>query len=168
MKNVETEKYMGEGGLGFLLSLSFYLHPYRKSSDQINKNYGKDFFHQSISFRGQNFHDWKFVNDHWTSEFRLFQNPVLLKLIVEERLKILKSDSHLPKKNLFYLLQWQPFKKNKKCFLFHLKALFVLEIFKFLSWLLGHVEKTAWLKIYDFTVWLTKNYNTHNVQYLTN
>ena len=57
MKNVETEKYMGEGGLGFLLSLSFYLHPYRKSSDQINKNYGKDFFHQSISFRGQNFHD---------------------------------------------------------------------------------------------------------------
>ena len=89
MKNVEMEKYMEDGGLGFLLSLSFYLHPYRKFSDQINKNYGKDFFHQSISFHGQNFHDWKFVNDHWT---------VPLKLIVEERLKILKSDSDLPKK----------------------------------------------------------------------
>ena len=102
MKNVEMEKYMGDGRLGFLLSLSFYLHPYRKFSDQINKNYGKDFFHQSISFRGQNFHDWKFVNDHWTSEFRLFQNPVLLKLIVEERLKILKPDSHLPKKIVLF------------------------------------------------------------------
>ena len=26
-----------------------------------------------------------------------------------------------------------------------LKAYFVLKIFKFLSWLFGHVEKTAWL-----------------------
>ena len=102
MKNVEIEKYMGDGGLGFLLSLSFYLHPFRESFDQINKNYGKYFFHQSIGFRGQNFHDWKFVNDHWSSEFRLFQNPVLLKLIVEERLKILKSDSHLPKKIILF------------------------------------------------------------------
>ena len=50
MKNVEMGKYMGNGGLGFLLSLSFYLHPYRKFSDQINKNYGKDFFHQSLVF----------------------------------------------------------------------------------------------------------------------
>ena len=102
MKNVEMEKYMGDGRLGFLLSLSFYLHPYRKFSDQINKNYGKDFFHQSISFHGQSFYDWKFVNDHWTSEFRLFLNPVLLKIIVEERLKMLKSDSHLPKKIVLF------------------------------------------------------------------
>ena len=26
------------------------------------------------------------------------------------------------------------------------KAVFVLKIFKFLSWLFGHVEKTAWLE----------------------
>ena len=29
---------------------------------------------------------------------------------------------------------------------FILKALFVLKIFNFLSWLFGHVEKTAWLE----------------------
>ena len=32
-----------------------------------------------------------------------------------------------------------------KAFHFILKALFILKIFSFLSWLFGHVEKTAWL-----------------------
>ena len=35
--------------------------------------------------------------------------------------------------------------KNAFCFI--LKAPFILKIFKFLSWLFGHVEKTAWLEI---------------------
>ena len=35
----------------------------------------------------------------------------------------------------------------KNAFYFILKALFILKIFKFLSWLFGHVEKTAWLEI---------------------
>ena len=34
----------------------------------------------------------------------------------------------------------------KVLFYFILKALFVLKIFKFLSWLFGYVEKTAWLE----------------------
>ena len=34
----------------------------------------------------------------------------------------------------------------KNAFYFVVKALFVLKIFKFLSWLFGHVEKTAWLE----------------------
>ena len=34
-----------------------------------------------------------------------------------------------------------PFKSYEKCFLFHLKALFILKIFKFLSSRFGHVEK---------------------------
>ena len=34
----------------------------------------------------------------------------------------------------------------KNAFYFPLKALFVLEIFKFLSWLFGHIEKTARLE----------------------
>ena len=34
----------------------------------------------------------------------------------------------------------------KNAFYFILKALFVLKIFKFLSWLFGHAEKTAWLE----------------------
>ena len=37
-------------------------------------------------------------------------------------------------------------KMMKNAFYFILKALFVLKIFKFLSWLFGHVEKTAWLE----------------------
>ena len=55
----------------------------------------------------------------------------------------LKSDPHLPKKR-FYLLQWKPFKNDENAFYFILKALFVLKIFKCLSWLFGHIEKTAW------------------------
>ena len=38
--------------------------------------------------------------------------------------KWLKSDSRLSKKNLFYLLQWLPFKNDEKCFLFHVKTSF--------------------------------------------
>ena len=53
-----------------------------------------------------------------------------------------------------------------------LKALFVLEIFTFLSCLFGYVEK--WLdkkamvnfKIYDFTDWTRNNCNTHIAQYI--
>ena len=58
-------------------------------------------------------------------------------------------------------------------FYFILKAFFVLKIFKFLSWLSGHVEKKAWLeskvnfKIRDVTTRLTNNYNINIAQYLT-
>ena len=34
----------------------------------------------------------------------------------------------------------------KNAFYFILKALFVPKIFKFLSWLFGHVEKTTWFE----------------------
>ena len=34
----------------------------------------------------------------------------------------------------------------KNAFYFIIKALFVLKIFKYLSWLFGHVEKTTWLE----------------------
>ena len=57
--------------------------------------------------------------------------------------------------------------KKKKEMYFTLNALFVLKIFKFLSWLFGHVEKRlhlkdkVYFKIDDVTAWLTTNYNTH-------
>ena len=39
---------------------------------------------------------------------------------------------------------WKPLKIDAKIyFYFILKYLFVLKIFKFLSWLFGHVEKTV-------------------------
>ena len=52
-------------------------------------------------------------------------------------------------------------KVMKNVFYFTSKALFVLKIFKFLSWLFGHVEKrldkkgTVNLKFYNVTGWLT-------------
>ena len=39
-----------------------------------------------------------------------------------------------------------PLKVIKDAFYFILKALFVLKIFKFLTWLFVHVEKMAWLE----------------------
>ena len=54
----------------------------------------------------------------------------------------------------------------KNIFYFLLKALLVLEIFKFLSWLFDYVEKRLDkkakinFKIYEFTEWITSNYNT--------
>ena len=68
---------------------------------------------------------------------------------------------------------WKLFKMMKNPLYFVWKAFFVLKIFKFLSWLLGQVEKRFDLKdkvnskIYDVTTWLTSNYNTHVAQYLT-
>ena len=59
---------------------------------------------------------------------------------------ILKSDSHLPKKIYFICFNVSSPKMMKNAFYFILKARFVLKIFKFLSWLFGHAEKTAWLE----------------------
>ena len=63
-------------------------------------------------------------------------------------------------------------KLMKNAFYFTLKSLFVLRIFKFLSWLFGHAEKRLDLKdkvnfkIYDVITWLTNNCNKHIDQYL--
>ena len=63
-------------------------------------------------------------------------------------------------------------KMMKNAFYFTSKALFVLKIFKFLYWVFGHEAKQldnkdrVNFKFYDFTAWLTKNCNTHIVQYL--
>ena len=57
----------------------------------------------------------------------------------------LELDPHLPKKIVICFME-SPLKRIKKWFLFHQKRFFVLKIFKFLSWLFDHVEKTAWLE----------------------
>ena len=66
---------------------------------------------------------------------------------------------------------WKPFKKMKNTFYFSFISLFVLKIFKFLSWLFGHVGKRTDVKdqvnfkIYDVTTWLTNKCNTYIYQY---
>ena len=99
-------------------------------------------------------------------------NIILIRQMIEICLTSLKSDSHFSK-HCFICFDESPFKMMKNAFCFILKALSVLKIFRFLSWLVGHIEKTAWLqrsvnfKVYGVTTWLTNNYNTRIVQYLT-
>ena len=73
-----------------------------------------------------------------------------------------------------YLRQFRaiesPLKMMKNALDFMLKALFVLEISKFLSWIFGYVEKRLSgqkllvnYKIYDVKNWVTNNRNTHNI-----
>ena len=50
------------------------------------------------------------------------------------------------KKNCFICFNDSPSEMMKNAFRFSLKALFFLKIFKFLSWLFGHGEKTAWFE----------------------
>ena len=61
----------------------------------------------------------------------------------------------------------------KNIFNFILKVFFVIKIIKYLYLLFDHVEKKADMQdkvtfiVYDVTTWLTNNYNTHIVKYLT-
>ena len=65
-----------------------------------------------------------------------------------------------------------PLKMMKKALYFISECLFVLKIFKFLSWHFGHAAKRfdqkdkVKVKFYDVTAWSTNNFNTHIAQYL--
>ena len=71
-----------------------------------------------------------------------------------------------------FLATESPLKRMKNAFYFTSKAIFVLKIFKFLSWYFGHVAKRldkkdkVNFKFYYVTAWLTSNCHTHIVQYL--
>ena len=68
------------------------------------------------------------------------------------------------KKIVFICFNESPLKLMKNVFYLLLKALFVIEILKILSWLFGYVEKRrdnkakVNFKIYDVTDWTTNNY----------
>ena len=51
-----------------------------------------------------------------------------------------------PSKETALFAWFKALQNDEECFCFILKVLFVLKIFKFLSWLFGHVEKPAWLE----------------------
>ena len=56
------------------------------------------------------------------------------------------------KKSCFICFNESPLKVMKNAFHFILKTLFVLKILKFLSWLFGYAEKTAWLAFLKLTL----------------
>ena len=69
-----------------------------------------------------------------------------------------------------FLTTESPLKVMGNAFYFVLKAFSVLKIFKFLSWLFGHVGKRLHkktkvnFKIYDATDWTANSSNTHIAQ----
>ena len=108
----------------------------------------------------------------WTRRFIRFRQytPGLeVACSLKNDLKVGLSPS---KKNCFICFYESPLKMMKNAFYFTLKALFVLKIQKFLSWVFCHAEKTIWLKTkvnfktYDITTWWINNYNIHIAQYL--
>ena len=72
----------------------------------------------------------------------------------------LKLGSHLPW-NFCYLLQCKPFKSDGQCCLVHYKSSFRSQEIECLSWLINHVEKTAWLELSG----KFQNFWRHNLQY---
>ena len=62
-----------------------------------------------------------------------------------KRPKNLKPDFQLANKILFICFDVSLLKMMKNAFYFIAKALFVLKMFKFSSWLFGYVEKTVWV-----------------------
>ena len=60
-------------------------------------------------------------------------------------------DSHLPKNICIICLTESSLRTMKNALYFTLKTLFVLKIFKFLSWVFGHVGKTASLGMIRLT-----------------
>ena len=58
----------------------------------------------------------------------------------------LKTDSHLPKIICFTCFDESPLKIMKNAFYFILKALFSLKLFRFLSWILGHIKENGLIR----------------------
>ena len=71
----------------------------------------------------------------------------------------LKSDSQLPKKYCFICFNESLLKMMKNIFYIILKALFILKILKFLSWLLGHLKKSCLIRKIR---WISKFMTSHN------
>ena len=91
--------------------------------------------------------------------------------MVKEMWKLMKYNVKAALSGLTKFLAIEsPLKMMKILLILPWKALFVLEIFKFLSWLLGHIGKRldykgkVNFKIYDVTTREKNNCNTHIAQ----
>ena len=94
-------------------------------------------------------------NDKWKMEVNRLLNVILLLCVGRitrpavfscEIWDIFKVGLSPSKKIFIICFSDSPSKMMENAFYFILKALFVPKIFKFLSWLFGYVEKTAWLE----------------------
>ena len=78
------------------------------------------------------------VRDVFRTQWNIHDGIFLAKIV-----KVRLSSSN---NNCIFCFIENPLKKMKNAFYFIWKALFVLKIFKILSWLFGHVAKMAWLE----------------------
>ena len=72
------------------------------------------------------------------------------------------------KKSCFICFNEDPLKMMKSDFYFILKALFVLTIFKFLSGIFGHEEKTAKIRLISKFMTSKPSYQTIKIHILPN
>ena len=102
--------------------------------------------------------------------FNFFQGWQQIKLcsyVQYRNIWIILIRTHTFQKIVFVDFNESPLKMMKNAFYFMLKALLFLQIFTFLYWLFGYVEKrldkkaTVNFKIYDVTDYTTINCNTH-------
>ena len=71
------------------------------------------------------------------------------------------------KKNVFIYLNKSSLKMMKNAFYFTLKAFLVLQIFTFLSWVFGYVEKRLDKKaMFNFKIYDVTNWTINIVRYL--
>ena len=100
----------------------------------------------------------------------LFKSSINIYFSFSKELVFLRINWSLPLKahslKQFLTIE-SPVEMTKHAIYFISRALFVLEIFKFLSWLFGYLEKRLDKKamvsfsIYHVTDWTTNNYNKH-------
>ena len=119
----------------------------------------------------------KYLESYWSSKvpyrpyLSLFDSKTMKTFLRCEREINLLTKGKLPGLRQFLATE-SPLKMMKIVFHFTSKALFVLKIFKILSWLFGHVSKRldlkdkAHFKFYGVTAWLTNNCNVKIAQYL--
>ena len=123
-----------QGMAGWLLLIFFiWLHNQLSSIHSIIAYYEHRYLKNAIhQIDGKN--EWLHLSAKFTANF-----------LARFTVSVLKSNSHLSKKNVFFVSLKALWKCWKMLF-FILKALFVLKIFKLLSWHFGQIEKMAWLE----------------------
>ena len=87
------------------------------------------------------------LNIHVIDLYQKYLYTMFRHLKIKNDHEAIISDSHLPK-NVGYwnVLHWKTFKIDENAFYFILKALLILNKFKFLLWIFGHVGKMGWLE----------------------
>ena len=148
MKNASTAFSRIRTEYSDSVSLSIHLSVFSPNVGKCGKNVDKNNSKYGLFLRSEGYKI-LFSTKKWFWE--RYEKSIMIKETYSKakykQLGYVEVGLSTSKKNLFYFLQWKPWwKMMKNVFYFILKALFVLKIFKFLSGLFSHKEKTAWFR----------------------